>query len=68
MVEKVWHCVLAPLGTVLEYGFGRQVTRQGEDEQSRRLNKHSSFLNRMPFASSVSRPLRACEHLRILMP
>ncbi len=21
-VEEVWHCVLAPLATVLEYGFG----------------------------------------------
>ena len=49
-VEKVWHCVLAPLVTVLEYGLGRQVARQGEDEptQSRLLNKHSFFLMEGP--------------------
>ena len=27
-VEKVWHCVLALLATVLEYGLGRQSARR----------------------------------------
>ena len=31
-VKKVWHCVLALLATVLEYGFGSYMARQGEDE------------------------------------
>ena len=35
-VEKVWHCVLAPLAVLLEYGLGLQVARQGEDELRRR--------------------------------
>ncbi len=27
-VEKVWHCVLPLLATVLEYGLGLQVARR----------------------------------------
>ncbi len=28
-VEKLWHCVLAPLATVLEYGCGPKAARRG---------------------------------------
>ncbi len=27
-VEEIWHCVLAPVATVLEYGLGRQAARR----------------------------------------
>ncbi len=27
-VNQIWHCVLALLGTVLEYGLGRQAARR----------------------------------------
>ena len=30
-IEKLWHCVLAPLVTLLEYGLGSYTARQGED-------------------------------------
>ena len=30
-VQEVWHCVLAPLETVLQYVFGSWTARQGED-------------------------------------
>ena len=32
-VEKVWHCVLALLATVLEYGFGPEVARRCSPRQ-----------------------------------
>ncbi len=54
-VEKVWHCVLARLVTVLEYGLRFKTARQGEDEPTS-LNKHSSFLIEGPCHRSPSPP------------
>ena len=42
-VEKVRHCVLAPVATVLEYGFGPQTARYGEDEPTSRINIRPSL-------------------------
>jgi len=37
-VEEVWHCVLAPLATVLEYGVGRRAAKAAASTAPRLLD------------------------------